>query len=291
MLNMLTVDVEDWFHVQAFSDVYPRSTWDSQRTRLIGNLLRTLDILDEYETKATFFVLGWVAQKFPEVVALISEKGHEIASHSQFHRLVYTLDREEFKEDLQQSILHIESAADITVQGYRAPSFSIRQDLKWVWEVFAECGIKWDSSVFPVRHDTYGSPSAPRFPYRVEPEPGISILEIPPATVRFMGVNIPVAGGGYLRLFPYWFTRRAIRKINQEGHPATVYFHPWEIDVHQKRVNAKFKSRFRHYTNLKTFERKLRMMLAEFRFASISEVMKLYDGKTDHAKASKRDAG
>jgi polysaccharide deacetylase family protein (PEP-CTERM system associated) len=272
MLNVLTVDVEDWFHVQAFSNEFPVSEWKSQRPRLLGNVIKTLEILDEYDTLATFFILGWVAENVPEVVELIHERGHEIASHSQYHRLVHCLDREEFKQDLQQSILHIEQCVDVTVKGYRAPSFSIRPDESWVWEVFAECGIEYDSSVFPIKHDTYGAPSAPRFAYRVNPAENIWVLEIPPSTVRLFGVNLPVGGGGYLRMFPYWLTQRSIRKINSEGHPAVVYFHPWELDPDQERVAAGFKSRFRHYTNLKTFEMKLRRLIAEFRFSSISEV-------------------
>jgi len=272
MLNVLTVDVEDWFQVQAFSNEYPVSKWDAQRPRILGNIIKTLQLLDEYDTKATFFVLGWIAEKFPEVVKSIHERGHEIASHSQYHRLVSSLDRAEFKTDLQQSILNIERCVDVTVKGYRAPSFSICPEDKWVWEVFAECGVEYDSSVFPIRHDTYGTPSAPRFAYRVKSTENISVLEIPPSTVRLFGTNIPVGGGGYLRMFPYWLIQRSIRRINGEGYPAVVYFHPWELDSDQKRVTASLKSRFRHYTNLRAFEMKLRRLLADFRFSSISEV-------------------
>jgi len=270
MLNALTVDVEDWFHVHAFSSEFPMSTWDSQRARVLRNTIKTLEILKEHDTLATFFVLGWVAEKHPEVVAMIQDQGHEIASHSQNHRLVYDMEREEFKRDLQQSILHIEQVTKSTVRGYRAPCFSIKPEVQWVWEVLSECGIEYDSSVFPVRHDTYGSPSAPRFAYRIEPTEGISILEIPPSTVHTMGMNIPVAGGGYLRMFPYWFIRRSIRSINAEGHPAVIYFHPWELDPDQTRVKSNLKSRFRHYTNLRSFESKLRRLLVEFRFSTLS---------------------
>ncbi len=230
--------------------------------------------MDQHETRATFFVLGWIAEKLPEIVALIHERGHEIASHSQLHRLVYDLDRDEFRKDLEQSILHIEQCAGVTVAGYRAPSFSIRPEDSWVWEVLAECGIVYDSSVFPIRHDTYGSPSAPRFAYRMKSPSGAPILEIPPSTTRILGVNVPVGGGGYLRMFPYWFIERSIRKINSEGHPAVIYFHPWELDARQERVKAGLRSRVRHYTNLKTFEAKLRRLLADFRFSSVSEVFR-----------------
>lgn len=274
MLNVLTVDVEDWFHVQAFSGRYPVSEWDSQRTRVLGNIIKVLEILDEYDALATFFVLGWIAEKMPEIVAMIHERGHEIASHSQYHRLVFDLDRDAFKKDLQQSILNIEQCVDVVVRGYRAPSFSIRPGDEWVWEVFSECGIEYDSSIFPVRHDIYGAPSAPRFPYRIEPIENVSILEIPPSTIRMLGTNIPVAGGGYLRMFPYWFISRSIRAINGDGHPAVIYFHPWELDTHQKHIRGGVRSRFRHYTNLKMFEVKLRRLLTDFRFSSISEVFK-----------------
>jgi len=175
MVNALTVDLEDYFQVQAFADLYPPSEWDSQRTRLLGNVIRTLQILEEYETRATFFVLGWVAEKFPEIVSVVAERGHEIGSHSQLHRLVYELDRDEFKLDLETSIRHIKAAADVEVRGFRAPSFSIRADMEWVWEVFSECGIAYDSSIFPVKHDTYGSQGAPRYPYRIEIGDDISI--------------------------------------------------------------------------------------------------------------------
>jgi len=272
MINALTVDVEDWFHVQAFSHIYPSSEWDFQKAHIVGNVIRTLEILREYDTKATFFILGWVAEKFPEIVGLIYDAGHEIASHSQYHRLVYNLTPEEFKKDLMQSILQIERAADVTVKGYRAPSFSIRPEMKWVWEIMAESGIDYDSSVFPVRHDTYGSPSAPRFAYGIKAGEEKTILEIPPSTLRLFGTNVPVAGGGYLRIFPYWFISRSIRKINAEGQPAVVYFHPWELDVNQQRVNAGLRSRMRHYTNLKAFEGKLRRLLADFRFSTVSDV-------------------
>jgi len=272
MLNALSVDVEDWFHVQAFSHIYPPSTWDEQRTRILGNVIRTLEILDEYEAKATFFMLGWVAEKFPEVVLLIAERGHEIASHSQYHRLVYNLDRDSFKRDLEKSIANIRAAANVDVRGYRAPSFSIRPEMDWVWEVFSECGIEYDSSVFPIRHDTYGSPRSPRFAYRISPSEHISILEIPPSTTRILGVNVPVAGGGYLRMFPYWFIRHSVRKLNRSGRAAMLYFHPWELDHHQKRIDAGTKSRVRHYTNLKAFDSKLRRLLSDFRFSTIEEV-------------------
>ena len=272
MLNVLTVDVDDWFHVQAFAELYPVETWDSQRMRILGNVIKTLEILDEFGVKATFFVLGWVARKLPEIVTLIADRGHEIASHSQHHRLVYDMSPEVFRDDLRQSILHIEQAADVTVKGYRAPSFSIRPADEWVWDILTECGIEYDSSVFPVRHGTYGNPSAPRFAHDVILNDGRSLLEIPPATVRLMGANIPAAGGGYLRMFPYWFIRRCIRRINKEGHPAVMYFHPWELDHNQERVRASMKSRFRHYTNLRTFEHKLRKLLGEFEFTTVSEV-------------------
>lgn len=272
MLNALTVDVEDWFHVQAFAHVFPSDQWDQQQARIIRNVIRTLEILREYDTKATFFVLGWVAEKFPEVVGLIHDEDHELASHSQFHRLVYNLSPEEFKADLMQSILQIERAADVTIKGYRAPSFSIRLDQRWVWDIMAECGIEYDSSIFPVRHDTYGSPSAPRFTYGIKVDDEKTILEIPPSTIRMLGANVPVAGGGYLRMFPYWFIKNSIRRINLEGKPAVMYFHPWELDADQQRVDAGIRSRLRHYTNLKAFEGKLRRLLADFRFSTINDV-------------------
>lgn len=279
MKNLLTIDVEDWFCVEAFSADFPIKSWDAQKTRILSNIVRTVEILDDFNVKATFFVLGWIADKFPEIVNYLHTNGHEIGSHSYAHRLVYKMTPQEFKIDTLKSIEAILKNGDIEILGYRAPSFSIRPEDKWAWEILVDCGFKYDSSVFPVRHDIYGSPEAPRFAHNVKIDENRSILEIPPSTVRFMGHNIGFGGGGYLRLFPYWFTEWSIRKLNKAGFPANVYFHPWEIDLNQPRHDAGTKSRVRHYTNLKTTEIKLRKLLQKFSFAPIREVFKLKNHK------------
>jgi polysaccharide deacetylase family protein (PEP-CTERM system associated) len=275
MLNALTIDVEDWFCVEAFSKQFPIETWDKQKTRILSNIVRTLEILDDYDVKATFFVLGWIADKFPEIVDYLYNHGHEIGSHSYSHKLVFNMSPDQFREDTLQSLEAINKACDVPVLGYRAPSFSIKPEHEWVWEILADCGFKYDSSVFPVTHDIYGSPDAPRFANIIQINDDRKILEIPPSTVRLFGRNFGFGGGGYLRLFPYWFTEWGIKKVNHMGFPAIVYFHPWEIDFHQPRQKVGTKSMVRHYTNLRTTEIKLRKLLKKFTFAPVREVFNL----------------
>ena len=277
MKNLLTIDVEDWFCVEAFSSDFPIESWDKQKTRILSNIVRTAEILDDYKVKATFFVLGWIADKFPEIVHFLHTNGHEIGSHSYSHKLVYKMTPEEFKTDTLRSIEAILKGGEADIIGYRAPSFSIRPEDKWPYEILADCGFKYDSSVFPVRHDIYGSPNSPRFAHTVKIDQSRTMLEIPPSTIRLMGHNIGIGGGGYLRLFPYWFTEWAIRNLNKSGFPANVYFHPWEIDPNQPRHKAGTKSRVRHYTNLRTTEIKLRRLLQKFNFAPVREVFNLED--------------
>ena len=279
MLNVLTIDVEDWFCVEAFRDQFPTDTWELQKTRILSNMVRVAELLDDYNVKATFFVLGWIAEKFPQVVEYLLSRGHEIGSHSYSHNLIYNMTPDEFKADTYRSLEVIKGKRDFPIIGYRAPSFSIRPEDKWVWEILAECGFKYDSSVFPVAHDIYGSPGAPRFAHEIVISKGRTILEIPPSTIRIFGNNVGFGGGGYLRLFPCWFTSWAIRRINKQGFPAIIYFHPWEIDSNQPRQKGPLKSRLRHYTNLKTTETKLIKILSKFRFGTMAEVFKLQENK------------
>lgn len=279
MKNLLTIDVEDWFCVEAFHTDFPIEIWDQQKTRILSNIVRTVEILDDYNVTATFFVLGWIADKFPEIVNYLHAGGHEICSHSYAHKLVYKMTREEFKADTLKSIAAIKKGANVEILGYRAPSFSIKPEDKWVWEVLSECGFVYDSSVFPVMHDIYGSSDSPRFAHTIDVDDGHKILEIPPSTIKLLGKNVGFGGGGYLRLFPFWFTDMAIRKINAEGFPVNVYFHPWEIDPNQPHHKASTKSRVRHYTNIKTTERKLRKLLSKYNFAPIREVFNLGENK------------
>lgn len=272
MLNCLTIDVEDWFCVETFRAQFPFETWDKQKTRILSNIVRTLEILDDYHVKATFFVLGWIAEKFPDVVGHLHSRGHEIGSHGYAHKLVYEMSPNEFREDTMRSLELIKKAADVPVWGYRAPSFSIKPEHDWAWKTLIDCGFKYDSSVFPVAHDIYGSPDAPRFAHQLKTSDNRSIMEIPPSTIRILGKNLGFGGGGYLRLLPLWYTEWAIRKLNKSGFPVIVYFHPWEIDVNQPRIKSGTKSRLRHYTNLGTTEIKLRKLLRRYEFAPVRDV-------------------
>ena len=273
--NILTIDVEDWFQVEVFSKTIGIEKWSSQKSRLLPNILKILDILKAKHTKATFFVLGWVGEKFPEIVSLIQEEGHEIGSHGYAHQLAYTQKKEEFETDLRKSLEILEKITGEKVIGYRAPSFSITQETFWVFDILSKWGIKYDSSIFPIRHSLYGIPDAPRFPFTVKLGNGGHILEFPLSTVRILGKNFPFGGGGYLRIFPYWYTRWAVKKLNRQQKRVVTYFHPWEIDPHQPKQPADLFSRFRHYTNLSTMESKLKKLLDDFQFSAIREVWKI----------------
>lgn len=270
MLNALTIDVEDYFQVSNFEHFVRKDEWDNYGCRVIDNTRRMLKILSENDTRATFFVLGWVASRFPEVVREIDLKGHEIASHGYWHRLVYNMTKDEFRKDLSRSIRAIESVTGKKVLGYRAPSCSITRDSLWAIDILKENGIKYDSSVFPIHHDRCGIPNAARHIHKWQ---GSSMIEFPFSTVRFFGNNIPVAGGGYFRLYPYQFTKWAIRKINRSNLPAMVYIHPWEIDPGQPRMNIGMMYGFRHYVNLEQNEDKIRTLIKDFKFTTISDIL------------------
>jgi polysaccharide deacetylase family protein (PEP-CTERM system associated) len=268
MLNALSFDVEEFFHVQGFADVISPSSWDSFPSRVVDSTRRILRLLREFDVRATFFVLGWVAQRQPELVREIAGDGHEIASHGYGHQLIYQQSRDEFAADIARSLESIAAACPhVQVRGYRAPSFSIVKESEWALDVLLASGMKYDSSVFPIAgHDRYGIPNASR---RAGPVRD-GLLEVPLSTVRVAGRNWPVAGGGYFRLFPLWLTRHAIRRINAEGHPAVIYLHPWEFDPEQPRVaTARRTSKFRHYVSLAKTEPRLRRLLQEFTFTSI----------------------
>jgi polysaccharide deacetylase family protein (PEP-CTERM system associated) len=264
--NIASVDVEDYFHVEAFSRVIDRAQWSGYTPRVEANTRRLLDLFDESGVRGTFFVLGWVAERFPGLVREIVSRGHEPACHSYWHRLIYTLTPEEFRQDTQRAKHAIEDACGQPVTGYRAPSFSITRRSHWALEILVESGFKYDSSVFPVTHDVYGVPDAPRGPFVVTTASG-PILEYPMTTFRLAaGPNLPVAGGGYLRMLPAWYTRWGVHRAWREGLPVISYIHPWEIDPEQPRIAAPVKSRLRHYTNLDKTADRLRELfsLGEF---------------------------
>jgi polysaccharide deacetylase family protein (PEP-CTERM system associated) len=275
MLNALTIDVEDYFQVSAFEHHVARSEWGAHESRVSRNTDRLLEIFSEAGTTGTFFVLGWVAERFPSVVRRISQAGHELASHGHMHELVYSKTPAAFRDDLKRAKEAIESAGGQRVVGYRAPSFSITDKSLWALDVLVSEGYTYDASIYPIRHDRYGIPGWPREIQRVT-RPGGSIWELPGSTVRWAGLNLPIGGGGYFRLLPYAWTRRGIHLRNTaERAPAIFYLHPWEIDPGQPRLGIRGLSRFRHYTNLDKTEDRLRRLLREFSFGTISQVLAL----------------
>lgn len=273
VLNAMTVDVEDFFQVSAFDNHVRRDQWDQFESRVARNTERLLEMFADAGVTATFFVLGWVAEREPALIRRIAAAGHEVASHGYGHRLVYDLSPEQFRDDLRRARWAIEDACGLPVLGYRAPSYSITRRSLWALDVLIEEGYAYDASVFPIYHDRYGIPDAPRHPYRVERSAG-SLWELPGSTIRWAGQNVPVGGGGYFRLLPYALTRRAIARVNErEGQPIVFYLHPWEIDPEQPRLRASLTSRLRHYQNLAKTEPRLRRLLSEFAFDSAATLV------------------
>jgi polysaccharide deacetylase family protein (PEP-CTERM system associated) len=266
--NVFSVDVEDYFHVEAFSDVVDRSGWEHYASRVEGNTYRLLDLLDERQIEGTFFILGWVADRFPRLVQEIVRRGHEPACHSYWHRLIYRLSPSQFRDDTLRAKHAIEQAGGQAVFGYRAPSYSITTRSLWALELLAEAGFEYDSSIFPIRHDTYGIPDAPRHPVRIDTPAG-PILEFPITTFRWVSrQNLPVGGGGYLRILPFWYTRLGVERAAADGVPLIVYLHPWEIDPDQPRLSGRLRSRLRQYTNLSKMDARLRRLLELKAFTS-----------------------
>jgi polysaccharide deacetylase family protein (PEP-CTERM system associated) len=263
-INGLSVDVEDWFQVGAFEKVIARESWGGLADRVERNCDLILEMFAEADVKATFFTLGWVAERHPELMRRIVAAGHELASHGWDHARVFTLGTERFAADLQRSRKMIEDAGGVAVTGYRAPSFSIDRRTPWAYEVMAEQGYAYSSSVAPIAHDHYGWREAPRFSFR--PLPGSNLIEIPVTTAEFAGRRLAAGGGGFFRVLPYAFSRWAIRQVNQrDQRPAVFYFHPWEIDPGQPRVaDAPLKSRLRHYSRLEQMAGKLRQLVGDF---------------------------
>jgi len=266
--NVISVDVEDYFHAESFADVVQRSDWESYDSRVEDNTKRLLDLFAELKVEATFFVLGWVAERCPGLVQEIFAQGHELACHSYWHRLIYKLDPKEFREDTYRAKETIEQAAGTRIYGYRAPTYSIVSSSLWAIDILAELGFTYDSSIFPIHHERYGIPDAPRFPFRITTHAG-AVLEYPIATFRLWGeLNFPFGGGGYLRLLPWWYTRLGLHRAKSEGLPVIAYIHPWEIDPKQPRLNGRLTSRLRHYTNLKKTYTRLAQMLGAGDFTS-----------------------
>lgn len=269
MKNALTVDLEDYFHVSAYAGKVRREDWDSYPSRVAQNTDRLLDLLAQHNCLATFFVLGWVAEKKPEVVARVAAAGHEIACHSLLHRRIFDLTPQEFREDTHRAKAAIEDATGKEVVGYRAPSFSVTPKSYWALEILVEEGFQYDSSIFPVEHPSYGIPDAPRTPYWVNTARG-RILEFPMPTLAIGSKRSPIGGGAYLRLLPYSYTLWAIRHLNRlENLPVCVYVHPWELDPQQPRMVGSLSARARHYFGLRGTETKLRKLVRDVEFCPL----------------------
>jgi polysaccharide deacetylase family protein (PEP-CTERM system associated) len=279
MLNALTVDVEEYFHPTEVQASIDGSQWALLPSRVGDELTRILDLLATNHSKATFFILGWVAQRHPATVRAIVSAGHEIGCHSHLHRLVYSLSPGEFRRDTRQAVAAIEDACGITPRVYRAPSYSITKESLWALEILAEEGFVQDSSIFPIAHDRYGIPGSNRHAYMIETRSG-PIQEIPAATVKLSnGTVAPIGGGGYLRLLPYRYTAAGIRRVNrEEGEPVCIYFHPWEIDPDQPRLASGLIARVRTYFGVRGMLGKLERLMRDFSFSSIGEVYALPGG-------------
>ena len=269
----MTVDVEDYYHVSAFSDVISTKDWNKYESRVENNTNKILDLFSRYRIKATFFVLGCVAEKYPNLINKISKEDHEIASHGYSHQLVYNQSVELFREETVRSKIILENIIQKPIKGYRAASYSITSKSEWALDILAEEGFEYDSSIFPVKHDRYGMPNAPKLPYKLTTIEGNSIIEFPLSTLNIFGFALPVAGGGYFRLYPYAFTRFALNKINKGNNPFVFYLHPWEVDPDQPKIKAGKLSRFRHYNNLRKCESRLHELLKDFEFDTMANVL------------------
>jgi len=269
--NALSIDVEDYFHVSALAPYIPRSEWGSHSCRIERNVERILGLLEEYGAQATFFTLGWVAERYPQLVRGIADAGHEIASHGFAHQRASEQTPDAFFSDIQLAKILLEDVSGQEVQGYRAPSFSIGDANTWAFECIERAGYRYSSSVYPIRHDHYGMPDAPRFAHDV----GERLVELPVTTMRLFGCNWPAGGGGYFRFLPYPVSSWLLRRVNRvDRQPAIFYFHPWEIDAEQPRIpGIDRKTRFRHYLNLSKTEQRLRRLLFDFQWGRLDQVL------------------
>lgn len=268
MLNLITIDVEEWFHAPHLEPYLGQSSWEHLEARVTLNVHRLLETLATHRTRATFFILGWVAERYPGLVREIAVNGHEVASHGYRHRLISELSPSKFREYVLRSKTILEDLTGKPVWGYRAACFSVTKSTLWALDVIKEAGFIYDSSIFPIWHDTYGIPDAPRFPHIRDN----GLIEIPPSTLRVFRYNIPFTGGGYFRIFPYWFTKIGISRLNRLGVPAVFYLHPWELDANTPRIGqADWRTRYRRYINLDKTQTRLNRLLSDFNFIPIEK--------------------
>jgi polysaccharide deacetylase family protein (PEP-CTERM system associated) len=274
MYNALSVDVEDYFHVSAFAKNIRYQDWETFPRRVDDNTRRLLDIFEAFRVKATFFVLGWVAERESKLIKEIAARGHEVACHGYSHQLVYHQSKETFQEETLRAKSILEELVQQPVLGYRAASYSITETSKWALDVLVEAGFVYDSSIFPIRHDRYGIPDAIKHPHHLTTPDGGSIVEFPLSTAKLFGYNLPIAGGGYFRLYPYAVTRIGLAQVNRARQPFIFYLHPWEIDPTQPKIKTNLLSHFRHYNSLAKCEPRLNRLLQDFEFSTVHNVLK-----------------
>lgn len=278
MNNAFTVDVEDYFQVTAFADTVEMSSWARRESRVVRNTRALLELLAERGIRGTFFVLGWVAKRDPALINEIARQGHEIASHGMNHQLVYNQSPAEFREETRSAKRLLEDISQSPVIGYRAATYSITRRSLWALDVLAEEGFLYDSSIFPMHHDRYGIPDAKPVPHLMETSKGHKLVEFPISVLRYKGMTLPVAGGGYFRIFPYSVTRWGLKKLNASGQEFVFYIHPWEVDPAQPRIaDAGLLSRFRHYYNLGLCHSRLQSLLGDFAFAPLQTILQERD--------------
>ena len=271
-VHCISVDVEDYFQVAAFRNSVAVTDWETLPSRVEENTAKVLDLFEEVGVKGTFFVLGWVAQRFPTIVSRIANAGHELGCHSYSHQLIYDLGPNAFREDTLRALNAIQDACGRRVTSYRAPSFSITPRSIWAVEILLEAGFTHDSSIFPVHHDLYGFSGAPRVPFVLRCA-GSELIEFPPSTLHFGKITVPVTGGGYLRTLPMLYQKKALRNLQNLTIPGMLYLHPWELDPEQPRIDAPLRSRLRHYTGLSATAKRIRNLCNEFRFGRMTEVV------------------
>ncbi|MEW8351413.1 MAG: XrtA system polysaccharide deacetylase [Candidatus Thiodiazotropha taylori] len=277
-INAISVDVEDYYQVSAFNKQIKRADWDGYESRVYDNTQRILKIFDENSIKGTFFVLGWVAERNKKLISEISELGHEVACHGYSHDLVYNQTPEKFLEETKQSKAIIEDIIGKPIKGYRAASYSITEKSLWALDILSECGFTYDSSIFPIMHDRYGIPGAKTIPHRLKTAKGNVIIEFPLSTVGVAKRRLPVSGGGYFRLFPYWLSKAGLNRVNRTDQmPFIFYMHPWEIDEGQPKIKSSRFSEFRHYNNIDKFETRLLKLIRDFEFSTVRDVLQRLD--------------
>jgi polysaccharide deacetylase family protein (PEP-CTERM system associated) len=275
MINAMTVDVEDYYQVSAFAKQVPKEAWERYESRVERNTHRILEIFDQEGIKGTFFVLGWVAERHPELIKEIANQDHEVACHGYSHDLIYQQTPEKFYEETARSKKVLEDLVGDQIKGYRAASYSITKQSLWALDILCELGFVYDSSIFPILHDRYGIPGAQIVPHLYKTEKENRIIEYPLSTVGVYRKRFPISGGGYFRLFPYWLSRAGLKRVNKHDKvPFIFYMHPWEIDWEQPRIKSSKLSEFRHYNNIDKFEMRLQKLISDFRFSTVSHVLR-----------------